>query len=375
MKPPLWKHLPAALRRILAAGKHRGPPAAPVDEILVRRGLRDHCRPPRHYYIDIGNYCNLRCPFCVTGAKEQTMPQGFMSVDNFARIIDKIRPFAELIGLYNWGEPFLNPRVFQIIRTAAVHGIKVHIDSNLSFRDFDDAYVDAVIDSGLYSLFASIDGVSQESYQTYRVGGNAARVFANLEKLIRAKKRRGAAHPILGWQFHVSRFNEHEMAAAAAKAAELQIGIVFKRLSSPPSWWSSMHHQAAMILKGAEWFNRTYTPPPNPDLALIRLHPNVSGPCAQLFGTMVIAWNGDVLPCTCVEGNEYVMGNLLEQTLEAVWNGPQFRRSREFVLNYGPEQHTGSVCERLTCPVTDKQLPSQPEAAVAGRRPLVVVGP
>ncbi len=136
-----------------------------------------------------------------------------------------------------------------------------------------------------------------------------------------------------------------------------------------------MHHQAAMILKGAEWFNRTYTPPPNPDLALIRLHPNVSGPCAQLFGTMVIAWNGDVLPCTCVEGNEYVMGNLLEQTLEAVWNGPQFRRSREFVLNYGPEQHTGSVCERLTCPVTDKQLPSQPEAAVAGRRPLVVVGP
>jgi radical SAM protein with 4Fe4S-binding SPASM domain len=89
---------------------------------------------------------------------------------------------------------------------------------------------------------------------------------------------------------------------------------------------------------------------------------------------MVIAWNGDVLPCTCVEGNEYVMGNLLKESLEEVWNGPQFRKSREFVLNYGPEQNTGSVCERLSCPVTDKKLtPTAEPAGVAGRRSLAII--
>jgi len=319
--------------------------------------LVQNCRLPRHFYIDIGNYCNLRCPFCITGAKATVAAEGFMTLDSFRVIFDRIKDHARLISLYNWGEPFINRELLPIIRLAATGGARVHIDSNLSTRDFSDAYCEEIASSGLFSLFASIDGVSQEVYQKYRVRGRVKRVFDNLQRIISAKIRLASPYPVLGWQFHVHAFNEHEMEAARNKAFDLGIGIVFKRLNSPdPAWHSSLHNEGIMTLRGENWFNQTYMPPPNPDLRIEALHPAVASPCSQLFATMTVASNGEVMPCTCVEGSAHSMGNLLEQSLSDIWNGQAFAKSRNFIINYGPEQKGQSVCETLACPLVQKHI-------------------
>lgn len=330
------------------------PPADP------NRALARACPLPGHYYIDIGNICNLRCPFCVTGAQQSSAPLRLMTMAEFSVIFAKIRDHARLISLYNWGEPFLNRDLLPIIRLAASHGARVHIDSNLSVGDMSDQTCEEIVRSGLFSLFASVDGVSQEAYARYRVRGRVDRVFGNLERLIAAKIRLGSPFPILGWQFHVHAFNEHEMAAAEQRASDLGIGIVFKRLNSPdPAWRSSIHDQGFMVLKGEAWFNQTYMPPQPAGFDSGHLHPAVRSPCSQLFGTMTVAPNGDVMPCTCVEGPAVAMGNLLRDGLEEIWNGEAFARSRTFVMGYGPRQDGGSVCECADCPVGQKFLPEQ----------------
>lgn len=319
--------------------------------------LVENCRLPRHYYIDIGNYCNLRCPFCVTGAMETKAPKGFMTEAAFATIFAKIKDHAELISLYNWGEPLMNRDLLAIIGRARSNGARVHIDTNLALRDMTDQECEDIVRSGLYSLFASIDGITQETYQKYRVRGNQDRVFQNLQSLIAAKLRLCSPWPVLGWQFHVNAFNEHEIQRAREKAYDLGIGIVFKRLNSPdPTWHSSIHQDAFMTLSGEAWFRQTYMPPENPDFNSDDLHPAVRSPCSQLFGTMTVAWNGDVMPCTCVEGPDYAMGNLFEQELDDIWNGGAFAGSRKFVAGYGPRQHGCSVCETLSCPVQQKYI-------------------
>jgi radical SAM protein with 4Fe4S-binding SPASM domain len=329
---------------------------------IARDALVRTCRLPQHFYIDIGNYCNLRCPFCVTGARQTQAPEGFMSLAAFGVIFDRIKDHARLISLYNWGEPLMNRDLLPIIRLAASRGARVHIDTNLSFSDLSDAQCEEIVRSVLTTLFASIDGVSQEVYQKYRVRGRVARVFGNLERLIEAKIRLASPTPVLGWQFHVHAFNEHEMQAARDKAFDLGIGIVFKRLNAPDrAWHSSLHDQGFMTLRGERWFNQTYMPPPNPDFDSAILHPAVRSPCSQMFATMTVAWNGSVMPCTCVEGEGHAMGNLFEQSLEEIWNGEAFARSRAFILGYGPRQNGGSACETLACPLQAKFVP--PEAA------------
>jgi radical SAM protein with 4Fe4S-binding SPASM domain len=352
---------------LLGGGSESGINAPPDVHTDARSpaALAAYCRLPQHFYVDIGNYCNLRCPFCVTGAGETLAPRGFMKLNEFKTIFSKIGDHAKLISLYNWGEPFLNPDLLEIIEVAASRSARVHIDSNLSTRDFSDEYSEQIVKSGLHSLFGSIDGATQDSYAKYRVRGNLSRVIDNLRSLVAATIRLGSPYPILGWQFHVHAYNEHEVEAARDMAYDLGIGIVFKRLNSPdPSWRSSAHDSGFMILRGEKWFNQTYMPPANPDFDSSILHPAVVSPCSQLFATMTIASNGDVMPCTCVEGPDYSMGNLLESTLPKIWNGPAFRQSREFILNYGPEQGGCSVCERLNCPVSQKFVPS-----VVGDRP------
>ena len=313
---------------------------------------------PGHFYIDIGNACNLRCPFCVTGAKTAQAPLRMMCLAEFSTIFGRIKPYAKLISLYNWGEPLLNRDLVAMIRLAASEGARVHIDTNLSTQDLSDAQCEDIVRSGLYSLFASIDGVSQETYARYRVRGKVARVFGNLERLIAVKARVASPLPVLGWQFHVHAFNEHEMRAAQEMAVKLGIGIVFKRLNSPErDWHSSIHDLDLMVLKGAEWFSTAYAPPQTPGFDANALHPQVRSPCSQLFGTMTVAPNGDVMPCTCVEGPGYAMGNLLQTSLEDIWNGAAFAKSRRFVLGYGPVQKGGSICETKACPIFHKSTP------------------
>ena len=44
--------------------------------------------PPR-VSIETGNVCNLRCPLCPTGQRAPDVKRGFMTFDNFKKIIDE----------------------------------------------------------------------------------------------------------------------------------------------------------------------------------------------------------------------------------------------------------------------------------------------
>ena len=90
----------------------------------------------------------------------------------------------------------------------------------------------------------SIDGVTQEVYETYRVGGRLDRVMDNLNLLAEAKREMGSATPHVEWQFIVMRQNEHQMDEARALAGRMAVdSIVFKKVDFPtapatPKWRS-----------------------------------------------------------------------------------------------------------------------------------------
>lgn len=70
---------------------------------------------PYEYFIDIGNICNLKCPLCPTGTNSKKRNKKIMSFDVYKKIFNKIKKYAFLVKLYNWGEPFLNKDLFKII--------------------------------------------------------------------------------------------------------------------------------------------------------------------------------------------------------------------------------------------------------------------
>ena len=77
-------------------------------------------------YIETTNICNLSCNFCPKTSRKL----GFMEVENFEKIIEKIKGYTDYIYLHLMGEPFLNKNLESFLRIAKEANIKVNITTN-----------------------------------------------------------------------------------------------------------------------------------------------------------------------------------------------------------------------------------------------------
>jgi MoaA/NifB/PqqE/SkfB family radical SAM enzyme len=342
---------------------------------------------PFDYLINIGNVCNLRCPFCPTGAQMTNMSKGLMAMETFELVLERVHQYAYHFDLMNWGEPFLNPKLLKMIRRAADRGIRVNIDTNLTLHDFSEADAERIVQSGLWRLRASIDGASQATYVKYRRRGNFERAAGNLARVAQARRALGSATPALEWQFLINSFNEHEIELAKERAKVMGVGIAFLPMETwgQQEWRSSFHEKndagqfdrsawrfaetevmESRFFHSKDWSSVNQAQPDFP--------PEVPGYCSQPFNRMTINWDARVLPCCMSYGDNFYVGDLHTHTVEEIWHAEALRLSRRFLLNYGEKQDTGSVCETGSCALPSKYI-GEPasEMALRARRTEGVV--
>ena len=176
---------------------------------------------PYYFIIDVCNVCNLRCPLCPTGNTTIARKQAMLSLEQYKELFDKVRKYALVVSLYNHGEPLLNPDVFSIIEYTHRNRVGTNISSNFNWPQPVD--INDFIRSGLDYVTVSLDGVTQEAYQQYRVRGDIAEVFDNMKRLLAAKRALKSKTPFVEWQFIVFKHNEHEMDEARRLAPELGV--------------------------------------------------------------------------------------------------------------------------------------------------------
>ncbi len=77
-------------------------------------------------YIEISNVCNLKCSFCPGTTRESR----YMSIDEFRRVIEAIRPYTGYIYYHLMGEPLMHPELGKFIDIAYDNGLKSCITTN-----------------------------------------------------------------------------------------------------------------------------------------------------------------------------------------------------------------------------------------------------
>lgn len=161
--------------------------------------------PPTTYVLGITNICNLQCPLCVTGLRQQKKKPQFMAFELFRQIIEKISPHAHQVQLYKWGESLLHPQIIDILALCDTYDLNTEISSNLSMENCDPV-LDALVRFRLRHLIVSFDGVSQEDYSRYRVGGKLDIVLSNLRKIKELKVLYNSEYPVISLQFLRNKF-------------------------------------------------------------------------------------------------------------------------------------------------------------------------
>jgi MoaA/NifB/PqqE/SkfB family radical SAM enzyme len=203
----------------------------------TRRSVRVLSR-PMGVVVDPANACNLACPGCVhsENAKELKLfdwSPGLLGETRLGGLLQRYGAYATHVTLCNYGEPLVNPHTPKFIRMAKGFFTRTMLSTNLALPRFD---ADAYVQSGLDYMVLSIDGATQGVYEKFRRKGKIENVFANVRKLVEAKRRLNRATPIVAWRYLAFEHNVHEIPAAMEKARELGVDQFRAESAWDASW-------------------------------------------------------------------------------------------------------------------------------------------
>lgn len=288
---------------------------------------------PYALFLDTANVCNLECVWCPTGMKKNTRTFSIMPKEKAFEVIDKIGICLTEILFFNWGEPFLNKDITEIIDYAKKkYAPYTVISSNMNVAlSYEDAC--KIVDSGLDKFIASIDGVSQNVYEKYRKGGNVRFAFENLRMLIKAKKDKKSETPQIVWQYLVFKHNEHELDAAKKLAAETGVDkIEFEKPWCPVEWAATKEEYSNYVQGKSE-----------------KEYKNQNPHCNWLWNSVVVNANGSVSPCCSVEDEKDDFGSIFGQSLFKLYNNKEFVAARRYNKNRKNGGHINrcTVCRHI----------------------------
>jgi organic radical activating enzyme len=295
--------------------------------------------------LDTFSGCNLKCPFCPTGTDQIERARAHMPIERAKQMIDLVKDHALEIRLFNWGEPFLNPDIFEIIRYAHDAGLFTVISSNLSVKVEDLAK--KVVDSRLDRLTASIDGIAQKSLEMYRRRANADLCFANIKAIAAEKTRQRVAQPSVELKFLVFRHNEHEIDQLEAKRREIGADAFWPRRAY-------IYHDSFI--------------PRHPDYQ--PLQSLFHGTCDFLYSELTIEANGAISPCCTSTSEKWDVGDIANLNtltdLRNLWNNPTYKAMRAHASGQDAEAHAPGI--KILCQTCD--LVAHPNCAARKLSPL-----
>lgn len=268
------------------------------------------------------NTCNLRCPQCPTGLNVLQREKGRMNVENFEKILDALGKQLIYITLYFQGEPLLHHQFIEMVKIARKRKIVVATSTNGQL--IDKKMARELVESGLNRIIISLDGLDQPTYEKYRKSGDFQKVVNALKYLTEAKKESRRQNPFTEVQFLVMKHNEQQISEFRQFAKRHGADKVsFKTIQAV-----DFATAAEFLPKKSKW-NR-YTQMPSGDWKLKKIPDRH---CRRIRNTVVVAHNGDVLPCCYDKDGSYVMGNLLRSNLATIWHGEAFGKFRKEVYS------------------------------------------
>lgn len=256
---------------------------------------------PIRLWVELTSHCNFRCIMCPNKDLSK-QDKGFMDMALFQKIIDEARDFAFDINLAHRGESLLHPDIVEAARAARAAGLFTRLHTNGSL--LTEELGRGLIEAGLDHISFSFDGLTRETYERIRKGGDFEKTLANIVRFLEIKRETGAARPAAA----IEVINFEDVAGFELDKARSTFQKHFQDLPLDSFVVKELHNWAGDIEAARE--TNTYTACPFP------------------WNALVISWNGDVTPCTQDFFNRMVLGNARESSLSEIWNGEEMTRLR-----------------------------------------------
>jgi MoaA/NifB/PqqE/SkfB family radical SAM enzyme len=253
--------------------------------------------------VELTNLCPFKCGFCPRGVPgRMKRPTGKMDPALFERLLDQLHPQQgsyRPLELHHLGESLLHPDVDRMVAAASARGLPTELSVNPSLLTAELGR--RLLDAGIARLVISLDGMDDETLIAIR--GPAA-VYSQAERHLDALL---------------------EMVAAQSRPATIVIQMI--------DLHRNRHQREAFLerwgLTGLPTVQAFIKDLDGDDPLLGRPSPTpLSYLCAYPWRSVVVLWDGRVVPCCRDDDAVMVLGDLRRQTLAEIWNGLRVRALR-----------------------------------------------
>jgi radical SAM protein with 4Fe4S-binding SPASM domain len=246
--------------------------------------------------------------------------RGMMDLALFRRVVDEASGFVHDMNIHHRGESLLHPQLGEMIAYAAQRGLMVKLHTNATLLDEDRSR--QLIRSGLGVISFSFDGLDAETYQRFRRGACFEDTVANIRTFLRIKKESGSSRPQAVLEMmDLSGVDRRYALDGRRRFLQLFEGLPLDRL----------------VIKPPHNFAGSIPLRPNPDDV-----PRRPTPCTLLWHSLVVLWDGHVVPCPQDFFAKLVLGTVEEQTLADIFNSPRLVALRQDMLS-------GQLAEDIPC--------------------------
>jgi MoaA/NifB/PqqE/SkfB family radical SAM enzyme len=241
---------------------------------------------------------------------------GFLSLDNFKKIVDSYN--FRYVALHGWGEPLLNPEIFEMIKYAESKGVHTNLTTNGTLIEEN---IGNIFDSALREIAFGI-------YDKEVL----LKTTPKLEKLLSEKEGLGTEKPKTYLDITIYKENYDEIPSMVKLAKEAGIeAVILHRLFNvykvdPDIRYISekeeekLFHEVNKLKKELKF-----------EIHLPKRH---SLPCRIVKYSVFVTCTGKVTPCCFLP--EFYMGNVLESE-DGIGDVLRSREYRGFIKNM--EEH------------------------------------
>jgi len=278
---------------------------------------------PSHVDIELSSLCNLNCSMCYTTTEEfkEKVNAGLIDFELFKKIVDEGAKY----GLYSIrlslrGEPFLHPKIYDMIKYAKEKGIK-EVSSLTHGGQLDEEKFERLIDLGLDWLTISFDGIG-ETYEKIRYPLKFDDAVQKIKNYQEIKKRKNSVKPVI------------------------KVQTVWPAISNNPEEFYNIFNPITDQLAS------------NPLIDYLGNDTDIvyekNFTCPQLWQRLVIGSDGRVMVCGNDEMSSHIIGDVNEESMYDIWHGKKMSKAREIHMRHkGTEEM--DVCKHCYLPRATKR--------------------
>lgn len=287
---------------------------------------------PIFFTIETINSCNFRCVYCPQSDQEHHFVngRGIMSLDDFKRIIANLRSSFDvrIVSLHRDGEPLLNKHLEEYIGHLTGLGIYVTVSSNCSLVSEERAQ--RLVEAGLRMVGTDFCA-DAALYERLRARGVWGETLDGIRRLLRAGVEQGADFRVV-----IKDMATHGACLEDAKSLMARTRALFAEWSDrvtvmPVYFHNALGESLVNLSQGAG----------APERTLYTL-------CHQPWVNFTIDFAGRVVGCCRDLRSEYVIGNLLEQAANEIWNGERMLNLRRSLTEKRPQDI--GICKACDVP-------------------------